>query len=311
LCARWPPVAADPHFLYLQRGNTDMAAEPRILVVDGYARAGREELQAGGATPAGELYAAMLGQCWPGSRVEIVYPADPGVSLPTGAALRDYDGLAWTGSSLTVYEHEDPRVRPQVELARAAFEAGVPAFGSCWAAQIAVVAAGGVCAKNPRGREMGIARKIRLTEAGRGHPMFAGKPSVFDAFISHEDEITHLPDGAVNLAANAFTGVQAVSVTYRAGVCWAVQYHPEYDLRELARLTFCRIEKLVRMGFFADRDAALDYVGKLEALHQDPSRSDLAWLLGIDGDVMNADVRQMEVRNWIEQLVIPTMQRRR
>ena len=58
---------------------------------------------------------------------------------------------------------------------------------------MAVVAAGGTVRANPRGREMGIARKIALTPEGRGHPLYAGKGSVFDAFISHVDEITHLP----------------------------------------------------------------------------------------------------------------------
>ena len=277
----------------------------RLLVIDGYRRDGRESLVAAGATTAGKLYERMLLDCHADASVDIVHPADPGSALPRGAALADYDGIAWTGSSLTVYKNEDPAVRPQVEFARAAFEAGIPSFGSCWAAQIAVVAAGGRCAANPRGREMGIARKIVLTDDGRGHPLFFGKPRVFDAFISHEDEITHLPSGALNLAGNAYSTVQAVSVTHRGGVFWAVQYHPEYDLHELARLTFARVDRLVGMGFFADSDAAHDYVNKLEALHQDPSRRDLAWLLGVDDDVMNADVRRVEVRNWIEHLVLP------
>jgi len=238
--------------------------------------------------------------------VDIIYPADPGVSLPEGSALNGYDGLAWTGSSLTVYKDE-PAVTAQIELARAAFQSKVPSFGSCWAAQIGVVAAGGLCAANPRGREMGVARKIELTNEGRGHPLYIGKPTVFDAFISHEDEVTHLPAGAVRLAGNTFSAVQAVAVTHCGGTLWAVQYHPEYDLRELARLTFCRIDKLVGMGFFADRAAAEDYVRKLEALHQDPSRKDLAWLLGVDNDIMSEDVRLAEVRNWITHLVLPTM----
>ena len=59
-------------------------------------------------------------------------------------------------------------------------------------------------------------------------------------------------------------------------------------------------------GFFQDLDAAQAYVDQLEALHQDPSRKDIAWKLGIDEDVMNKDVRQAEVRNWIEKLVIPS-----
>ncbi len=283
-----------------------MALHPHFLVIDGYHRDGREELRAGGATPAGELYAQMLGKILPECKVDILYPADPGVSLPQGTALADYDGVAWTGSSLTIYA-DDPRVAPQIELAKAAFEAGVPSFGSCWAAQIAVVAAGGGVAAHPRGREMGIARKIALTPEGQKHPLFAGKPNVFDAFISHEDEVTQLPPGAVLLASNSFTTVQAVAVTHNGGTFWAVQYHPEYDLHELARLTYCRADKLVSKGFFANREAALDYVDKLEALHQDPSRKDLAWLLGVDEDVMNEDVRRVEARNWIERLVLPHM----
>ena len=285
-----------------------MVGEPRILVVDGYKKPAREELAAGGATPAGPLYAAMLTRCHPGCTVDVVYPADPDSSLPHGAGLNHYDGIAWTGSSLTAYRDE-PAVRVQIEFARAAFEAGLPSFGSCWAAQIGVAAAGGRCAANPRGREMGIARKIALTPEGRAHPLFFGKASVFDAFISHEDEITHLPPGAINLASNAFTRVQAVSVVHRGGTLWALQYHPEYDLHELARLTWCRIDKLVGLGFFQDREAAEAYVDRLEALHQDPSRRDIAWLLGIDADVMNEDVRLAEVRDWLQHLVLPNMRR--
>ena len=37
-----------------------MSMEPRFLVVDGYSREGREDLAAGGATTAGELYRKML-----------------------------------------------------------------------------------------------------------------------------------------------------------------------------------------------------------------------------------------------------------
>ena len=102
-----------------------------------------DQLAAGGAGPAGDLYVKMLKKCLPGAECDVVHPADPGASLPKGAALEQYDGIAWTGCSLTIYE-DDPRVGPQIELAKAAFDSKVPSFGSCWAAQIAVVAAG-VC----------------------------------------------------------------------------------------------------------------------------------------------------------------------
>jgi GMP synthase (glutamine-hydrolysing) len=283
-----------------------MSSAPKFLVVDGYTKKARDELAAGGASVAGELYAAMLGDVSPGSESDIIYPSDPGAELPAGQALSGYDGIAWTGCSLTVFE-DIPEVRAQVEFARACYEAHVPAFGSCWAAQIAVVAAGGTCAKNPNGREMGIARKIQLTPEGRAHPLYDGKSDVFDAFISHDDEITEMPEGAVRLSGNAFTQVQSVSVDYRGGAFWGLQYHPEYDLHEMARLTWCRIDKMTKLGFFPNREAGEEHVKLLELLHNDPGRKDLAWKLGVDQDVMDTDFRRTEVRNWIEKLVKPKM----
>lgn len=282
--------------------------KPRILVIDGYAEAGRDDLRQGGATTAGELYVSMLQDCSPvGAECDIHYPAERGTRLEGGARLRDYDAVAWTGSSLTAYKTDDERVRAQIEIAGECFAEGIPAFGSCWAVHMAAMAAGGRVAAHPEGREMGVARKIHLTPEGRGHPLYNGKPSVFDAFISHDDEVTHMPAAGVVLATAAYTRVQALTVRHRQGTFWAVQYHPEYDLHELARLTYCRIEKLTRYGFFRDRDAALDYVDKLEALHQDPGRKDLAWQLGIDADVMDPAIRQCEVRNWIAEQVLPTL----
>jgi len=282
-----------------------MTANLRFMVVDGYAKAGREDLIAGGASTAGQLYERMLREHAPGCDVDIIYPADPGATLENGIGLDQYDGITWTGSSLTIYD-DAPKVARQIDFARAAFKAGVPGFGSCWAAQIAVVAAGGVVAAHPQGREMGIARKISLTPEGRGHPLYTNKKTVFDAFISHDDEITHLPSGAILLAGNDYTRIQAVSVVYEGGVFWGLQYHPEYDLHEMARLTYCRREKLTTKGFFLDVNAAIQHVDQLESLHQDNSRLDIAWKLGLDDDIMNMDVRQTEVRNWIEKLVIPS-----
>jgi len=283
-----------------------MTQTPHLLVVDGYSKEARDELAAGGATVAGDLYAAMLRRYASGASVDIVYPSDPGAALPEGAALAQYDGIGWTGCSLTVFD-DDPKVKRQIDFCRAAFDAGAPSFGSCWAIQIAVVAAGGICRPNPRGREMGFARKILLTPEGRGHPMYAGKPSVFTAFISHVDEVTHLPSTAQLLASNAFTNVQAATVSIGKGTFWGLQYHPEYDLREMARLTWCRRFKLRDLGFFRDEAAALAHVDRLETLHGDPSRADIAWALGIDDDILRPEIRQCEVRNWIECQVLPSM----
>ncbi|NOZ40375.1 MAG: type 1 glutamine amidotransferase [Planctomycetes bacterium] len=285
-----------------------MPGGPKYLVIDGYTKEARDQLVSGGASMASDLYQNMLIKCSPpGAECDVLFPSDKGTSFPSDEQLESYDGIAWTGCSSCLNDTHLPEITQQIDLTRRAFEAGVPSFGSCWAAQIAVVAAGGQVQPNPNGREMGIARKIELTPAGRAHPMYEGKTSVFDAFTSHDDEITHLPPGAVVLSRNPWTQVQSIAVTYQGGTFWGLQYHPEYDLHELARLAFCRIPKLINHGFFRDEPTALQFIDDLENLHLDHGRKDIAWKLGIDADVMNDDVRLCEVRNWVNRLVLPKM----
>jgi GMP synthase (glutamine-hydrolysing) len=274
----------------------------RLLVLDAYAPEGRAALREAGGSEAGRLYERMLLWLAPDAAIDIAYPADPDPKLPSGAALADYDGVAWTGSSLTIHDGSDARVRRQIELARAVYAAGIPSFGSCWAAQLSVAAAGGRCASNPRGREFGIARGVTLSAAGRAHPLYRGKPPRFDAFTSHADEVVELCDGALLLASNDWSRVQAISVERGRGRFWALQYHPEYDPHEVAALCRLRKRELVAQGTFSDDTAADDTIRRLEALHADPTRADLAESLGIGRDLLDPEQRAIEVRNWLQSL---------
>jgi GMP synthase (glutamine-hydrolysing) len=181
-----------------------------------------------------------------------------------------------------------------------AYEAGIPQFGSCWGVQIAVYVAGGDVKANPKGREMGVARKVFLTEAGRCHPMYEGKAPVFDGLVSHDDEITRLPECATLLASNDFTSVQAVEVKYKNGIFWATQYHTEYDIHEIARLILAREQKLTKQGFFQSHEDLIRLVNELETLFTNPSRKDLRWRLAIDDDLLCDHIRQLEFVNWLK-----------
>jgi len=274
----------------------------RLLVLDAYAPDGRAALRSAGATEAGRLYEKLLRELAPDADIGITYPADPDPELPEGDDLAALDGVVWTGSSLTIHHEDDPRVARQLGFARAVYRAGVPAFGSCWAAQLAVVSAGGRCAPSPRGREFGVARRIELSAAGRAHPLYAEKPAIFDGFTSHEDEVVSLSNGAEPLASNAWSRIQAVSVAHDGGRFWAVQYHPEYDLHEVASLCRLRRDELVAQGSFQDTGAAERYADELESLHADPSDPERAAALGIGPDLLDPAIRTREVRNWLASL---------
>ena len=282
-----------------------------FLIIDGYPEKSRDKFREVGSKLAHEYYADMLLALLPDATHDVIFPSDPGSELPGGAGLESYQGIMWTGCNLTIFHHDDERVVRMIELARKIYEVGVPSFGTCWGIQMAAVAAGGEVKVNPKGREMGIARKIRLTEEGRDHPFFAGKPPVFDGFISHYDEVTGLPPNSTLLASNDFTRVQALTVTHQKGTFWAIQYHPEYDLHAMARLIVAREERLVREGFFTGHDDMQNHVERMEALHKEPGRKDLRWQLAVDDDIIDPGIRQCEVKNWLQRLVVPSASRQK
>jgi GMP synthase (glutamine-hydrolysing) len=282
----------------------------RILILDAYDDEGRRSLARVGATEAGALYERMLQKIEPSLKVERARFGAGGFDLPAGASLGDYDGIAWTGSNLTVHR-STPAVRDQLDLVRAAFAAGVPSFGSCWAIHLAVTAAGGRCEPNPRGREFGVARKVLLETAGREHPLYEGKPRVFDAFASHEDHVVEIGVGTEILAGNDFSAVQAAIVRQGAGELWAVQYHPEYEPRDIADLGALRAPQLIEQGFFRGPDDARAYVDDLRALSDRATQKQVAFRLGVGADLLDPAVRTREARNWVDRLVKPVCAQRR
>ncbi|MCP4749871.1 MAG: type 1 glutamine amidotransferase [Proteobacteria bacterium] len=280
----------------------------RFLIIDGYSKESRDDLESAGMQLAWNLYAQMLQRYLPEAEYEVLLPSDPGVSMPNNVELEGLDGIVWTGCNLCINDTHLPSVANQIELAERAYEVGVPSWGSCWGVQMAAVAAGGEVQANPKGREMGLARKVLLTPEGRNHPMYEGKSHVFDAYISHDDIVTRLPPGAVLLAGNDFSEVQALAVTHKKGTFWATQYHPEYDLHEMASLIVAREKKLTDMDFFQGHDDFAVLVERMKALHAEPIRKDLRWQLAIDDDVLDRSIRQLEFVNWIEKLVKPSKQ---
>ena len=283
-----------------------MTGPLRFLIIDGYPKDSRDELQQAGMKLAWKLYADMLVQHLSQAVYDVLLPSDPGANMPSTTDLQSYAGIIWTGCNLSISDTENRTVSSQIELAKRAYEVGVPSYGSCWGIQMAAVAAGGEVKPNPKGREMGLARKIHQMPEAYNHPMFEGKPRVFEGFVSHDDMVTQIPPGGTLLACNSFASVQALAVTHKNGTFWATQYHPEYDLHEMARLIVAREEKLIAAGFFGDHEDLAELVDRMEALAAKPDRKDLRWQLAIDDDVLSDSIRQCEFANWLNKLVLPT-----
>ena len=280
----------------------------RILVIDGNVSQVRARQAAALGYDSGVGYRRVLHRLEASLQIDIALAADGAAEFPTGVGLDDYDGVTMTGSALNIY-HGGPPVTHQIDLAKAVFAAGIPFFGSCWGLQVAVTAAGGQVHANPQGREFGFARRILLTDAGREHPLFAGKPVVFEAPAVHRDSIAMLPRGAQILARNDF-GVQAAAFTFGRGTFWGVQYHPEYDYLDLAATAERYGDTLVTEGMFRDRPALDTFAADLRALQKDPSDTSLLWKHALGPSVQTDALRLLEIRNWLNAQVLPRSRQR-
>lgn len=272
----------------------------RLLVLEGNTREGRETYRRGFGRSAGESYADALRALAPDAQCDIACPADLDAEL--AQPLAAYDGVFVTGSSLNLYDG-GAAIERQIALAREVFRADTPFFGSCWGLQVACAAAGGRVIKNPRGREIGVARNISLTEAGSVHPLLAGRPPVYEALCSHLD-IVELPSGAVVLARNDMAPVQAAEIAHDGGRFWGVQYHPEYTFAEVAAILERRATGLEREGF-GDEPASRAYAQDLRALDAEPAPAGAAWRLGLGASALTRHARALELANFLEARVRP------
>lgn len=212
------------------------------------------------------------------------------VACPYAAPLRadsldGVHGVVFSGSGV-MWSTDDPEAAPlRAEMERV-FAAGLPVWGSCNGMQLAASVLGGRVGASPKGFELGTARDLQVTAEGMAHPMMAGRAAGFAVPCIHRDEVQALPEGAVLMAGNAHSPVQAM-VYEKGGVdFWGTQYHPEMSLQE--------VSVAVRgKGLFEQADRMAD---RLEIADHD---AEAAAEFGTSPEALAVPVRGREIVNWI------------
>ena len=274
---------------------------PRYLVAESETPEERDARREHAGKSSGETYAATLKQLRPDAEITLVAPADEDAQVYAAETIAGFDAVFVTGSPLHVYD-DTPEVARQLAFMRTVFASRTRSFGSCAGLQLAVAAAGGAVRKMPDRMEAGIARRITPTEAGRSHPLLAGRAASWDAPAIHGDEVERLPDDATLLASNAVTTVQAAEIRHDGGIFWGVQYHPELALGEIAIALRRQADALVEAGLADDTHAVEARAALLDALHDRPDHRALYWSLGIDREFADEARRRLELTNFLEML---------
>ena len=254
----------------------------RIVIVDSdpaEINASKRELY---GLSTGEAFATALAETDASCATAIICPYD-GDAIPD---LDDVNGVVFTGSAVE-WNTQDTRAAPLAHAMRAVFAQGVPSFGSCNGLHLAASVLGGISDVSANGREIGLAKDIKLTQAGRVHPMMADRVDGYAVPCVHRDEVVRLPEGAVVLAGNAHTAVQAMEYAQGGIRFWGVQYHPEYTLPFIGQ----------RVRAWPDFDATVS--ADLQIAHTDP---DAANRLAVRYEDMQTSARMTEIKNWLASL---------
>ena len=251
-----------------------------------------------------ESYAGVLQAIAPDGVCDLAFPADEGANLPDPGGLQSYDGVVLTGSALNVYD-ATPEITRQVDLMRAVYASGTPAFGSCWGLQIGAVAAGGDVRRNPEGREIGFARRIVPTEAGGRMRCSPGAPP---PTMRRRSTSTSSPSRRPIARCSPRTPCRrsrpprSAWTAAPSGACSTI---PSSASRNSPRSWSAGSRSwLPRVSATRWKDAA-SYVADLTALHAEPARRDLAWRHGLDEEVLDPVRRTGEIRRFVEERVKP------
>jgi len=173
---------------------------------------------------------------------------------PLGSVdLADWSGIILGGGPYNVSDPQESKSTTQqrveselLALIRRIVEADYPFLGCCYGVGTLGSVIGADIDRTYPEPVGGMA--ITVTEAGRGDPLFAGLPDVFDAYGGHKEAASSLPADALCLATSPQCPVQAFRVKENV---YATQFHPELDLDGID----VRLNAYKNHGYFAPESA--------------------------------------------------------
>lgn len=184
----------------------------------------------------------------------------------TRDVLEDVDAVLIGGAGAYSVTQTYEWTQDLIDLCHACADLDVPLFGSCWGHQMIGRAFGGEVVNDPSKSEMGTHR-VDVTEAGQSDPLFSTLPSPFYAQQGHQDRVSTLPPGAVEIATNDRSSNQAFRL--EGLPIYGTQFHSELNAEtERQRLIAYRSH----YPEMADDDA---FQAVLDAVRDSPDADDL------------------------------------
>lgn len=136
-------------------------------------------------------------------------------------SIDECDAYIITGSQYSTYDNLE-WIKQLEEYIRLLHQHKKKLIGICFGHQVIAQSLGGKVEKNNKGWEIGITA-THITES---FEWMRPKREFFFSIVSHQDQVTHLPDQAINFAE---TNICPISGFYIENHILAFQGHPEFS----------------------------------------------------------------------------------
>ena len=260
-----------------------------VLIIEGNSPELLEKMAQAGQLSDSKSYQAALLACQPELSIDFFQPYHVDSDL-NELSLAQFDGVVFTGSSVN-WSVDEPEAAPLRKTMEKVFAKGIPTLGSCNGMQLGAVVLGGEVASSPNGKELGMAKNIKLTDAGSKHPIHQGREDDYACSCVHRDEVSKLPSGAILTAGNQHSPVQAFVYEKDGVQFWGMQYHPELPPSRIAEL-------VAGEGLFNTDPELAEHLNKVA---QD-SESESVAALGIKPSDLAPKMRMREIDNWLKMI---------
>ena len=113
--------------------------------------------------------------------------------------LNDFDAVIIGGSGHHSVTRDYPFTQPLIDAVRKMAKLRIPLLGCCWGHQFIARALGGIVVHDPESAEVGN-HEVFSTEFIVDDPIFNTCPPTYLVLMGHEDRVSMLPPGAIELA---------------------------------------------------------------------------------------------------------------
>ena len=144
--------------------------------------------------------------------------------------VKDAHAVLIGGAGAYSVTREHPFTAPLREVIQRLIDDERPVFGACWGHQFLADLGGGCVTEDRERSEVGTF-PIELTEAGEADPLFTEFPKTFHVQLGHNDRVSRLGPGWLDLAHSELCPAQAIRLAGKP--VYGTQFHSEMDEERL------------------------------------------------------------------------------